>query len=105
MFNVSNNNISLTRGDTVILNLDIQNYELQDSDDVVLTVKKNVNTPTIILQKKLDFENMRFVIKPDDTSKIPYGTYKYDVQITTSEGNVYTIITPHDFILDGEITW
>lgn len=105
MFEIYNNTIKLTRGDSAVIDLTLKGYELQDEDVVVLTIKKDVNTTTSILQKTLDNDLMQFTLSHDDTKNITYGNYVYDVQITTSNGQVYTVITPHTFKLEAEVTF
>ena len=56
MVDVKDNDIRMTRGDTAILNLSIQNadgtpYEITSDDTILLTVKKNTTAKAIIIQK------------------------------------------------------
>ena len=107
MFKISGNTISITRGDTAFFTLNItQNGEPYDySDDTVLfTVKSNVYTSDVLLQKQVQYgENV--VILPSDTNKLNYGEYWYDVQLTTSLGVVDTVITPSRFRVMQEVTF
>lgn len=98
-------NIYITRGDTGVINFDLENYDLGENDSVVLTVKQNVNTDAIIMQKELDHETKQFIIEPDDTKTLRYGVYVYDIQLTTEIGEVHTVIKPHDFTIESEVTW
>ena len=107
MFNVRNNNISLIRGDSCILELAITDqegneYTLEDTDVVVLTVKKSTRADDIVFQKKVTDNKIK--IDPEDTAKLPYGKYVYDVQLTTAAGYVDTIIPPHLFNVMGDAT-
>ena len=100
-------NIELTRGDTAELSLDVKKndgtaYDFS-SDTVVFTVKKSTITSEIIFQKS--FNSGEIKILPEDTAHLNYGTYKYDVQITTPGGDVYTVIEPSDFTLTSEVTF
>lgn len=105
MFSISYDDIYLTRGDTAVINFNLSNYELQDGDTVLLTVKQSVDTADIAFQKVLDKETNQFVIEHNDTKNLPYGKYVYDIQLTTAQGQVYTIIKPHRFKIEGEVTW
>lgn len=105
MFRVSYNNIFITRGDTGVVEFSISGYELKANDTVVLTVKNNINASETLVEKQLDKNTMQFVINPNDTKNLAYGTYTYDVQITTAQGEVYTVIVPHNFEVGGEVTW
>ena len=100
-------NIELTRGDTAELSLDVKKndgtaYDFSN-DTAVLTVKSSTITSEIMFQKT--FSSGEIKINPEDTASMKYGTYKYDVQITTAGGDVYTVIPPSDFIIAQEVTF
>lgn len=102
----SDNNIMLTRGDTAILTLSVKrNGEDYDysSDLVQFTVKRNTVTQDIVIQKT--FSGTSISINPADTKDLFYQDMKYDVQIINSSNEVYTVITPHDFILTEEVNF
>ena len=107
MFKIQNQTIQITRGDTGIFTLGIraggQPYDYSN-DQVLFTVKRNVNTSEIIFQKTVE-HNQTVTILPADTENLPYGTFTYDVQVTTQNGIVNTVITPHPFIVCPEVTW
>jgi hypothetical protein len=89
------------------LNLEITDkdgkpYIAADTDNILFTVKKDVNLSEFIFQKKV--YNNQINIEPQDTKDLPYGKYVYDVQLTTAAGYVDTIITPHAFSVLGEVT-
>lgn len=99
--------IELTRGDTAELSLNVTKtdgtpYDFS-SDTVVFTVKNNTSTSDVVFQKT--FSSGEIKINPGDTATLKYGTYKYDVQITTVGGDVYTVIPPSDFIVAQEVTF
>ncbi len=106
MLQVDDENITLTRGDTAVLELNVTKddgtpYDFSQ-DTVVLTIKTTTNSKDILVQKT--FSDGTIKIEHGDTKELKYGTYKYDVQITTGGGDVYTVITPHDFILAEEVS-
>lgn len=101
------NNIKLTRGDTAPLDLEIEDddgnpYDYSD-DTVVLTIKKNTVTETIVLQKT--FNGGPIKLLPTDTEPLPYAVYRYDVQLTTSDGDNFTVIEPRNFELTEEVNF
>lgn len=106
----SNGIIQLTRGDTAKLSIDITNdvsetdYILQEDDVLRFTVKKSTSTKDISFQKVCQGDNL-IHIEPGDTNELPYGGYVYDVELTRSNGDVYTVIPPTKFILLKEVTW
>lgn len=101
--------IRLTRGDTARLTVDIINdltkesYAMSQKDELTLTVKANVKSNDIIFQKKVIGSNS-FIIDPSDTSSASFGKYKYDVQLNTELGDVYTVIEPSTFEILTEVT-
>lgn len=108
MFLIQNENIKITRGDTGVLALKLCNadgteYVIQDGDKILFTVKNNVYTKDIIMQKQ--FADLQIKINPSDTNDLSYGTYYYDVQLTTNSDDVFTVITPHKFEVMSEVTW
>ena len=104
------NNITMIRGDTVELDIivneidaqgNITEYTPQEGDVLTFTVKKTTKTADVLIQKN----GVHIVILPEDTQNLDYKTYKYDVQLTMADGTVDTIIPPCDFIVEAEVTW
>lgn len=102
--------IKLTRGDTARFSIGILNeisdsaYSISDNDQLTLTVKKKVKDEDVLMQKTITGATL-FHIKPEDTSSLSFGKYVYDVQLTTSDGDVYTIVGPTTFELLAEVTY
>lgn len=108
MLTCINNNISLTRGDSAIFALTVKKadgepYEIGKGDTVIFTVKKSTFDKDIITQKTV--VNGVITINPDDTKSLEYGTYYYDVELTQADGFVSTVISPHKFIVEQEVTY
>ena len=105
----ANNTIQLTRGDTAYLNVTITNetdssvYELQDEDTLTLTVKKSTKDTEFSFQKKVA-GSLTIKIEPNDTKDLAVGKYKYDVQLNTATGDVFTIIAATVFEVLEEVT-
>lgn len=104
-----NGTIRLTRGDTARLTIPITNsasnseYIMQSGDVLFFTVKKSAKDINYLFQKKVIGANL-IHIKPEDTDNLSFGKYKYDVQLTTASGDVYTVIEPSVFEIMEEIT-
>ena len=102
----SENNITLTRGDTAILTLTVKkngsDYDFSD-DLTQFTVKRNTVTSELVFQKT--FTGTSIQIDPSDTKDLYYTDLKYDVQLITPDNEVYTVITPHDFIVAEEVNF
>lgn len=106
MFKINGKTIQITRGDTGIFTLALtsagQPYDYSN-DEVLFTVKRNVNTTEIVFQKTVVYgENV--TIEPQDTASLSYGNYVYDVQVT-SGAVVDTVITPSVFEVLHEVTF
>lgn len=106
----SDGTIQLTRGDTARLSIDINNdtlgakYEIQPEDILFFTVKKRTSDNQCCFQKKVVGSNL-FHILPTDTEELSFGNYVYDVQLTTKDDDVYTVIGPSTFVILKEVTY
>lgn len=103
-----NNKIKLTIGDTAtmlvqIFDLDNKEYEIQEDDEITLTVKKTATSKDIALTKTADKDHY-IIINSSDTSELETGLYVYDVQLKTKEGFTYTIIPTSFFQLTSEVS-
>lgn len=101
--------IRLTRGDTARISVTVYNdynqedYELDPADVLRLTIKKSVRDTTPAVQKMITGSS-QFYLLPTDTQDLSFGKYLYDVELTTSSGDVYTIIEPTTFEILKEVT-
>lgn len=109
MFNIYDNRITLTRGDTAVMGLEVLDtnsdaYEMQPGDVAVFTIKKNTVTKEKMLQKVFNADGL-IKINPEETQDWDYGTYYFDVQLTQADGTVQTIITPTEVYITDETTF
>lgn len=79
----------------------IGEYDLEPGDTLLFTVKKNTKTDDVLIQKS----GKHVSILPEDTEGLSYGKYVYDVQLTYSSGFVDTVILPHEFKINEEVTF
>ena len=108
--------ITLTRGDSLPLQVGIKvNGELytpQEGDVVKFHLKRNAmdskrskyldEKPLIC--KQIPIDTMILEILPNDTKKLEFGEYVYDLEITFGvNGRVYTFINNARFILAPEV--
>lgn len=106
MFQIDDSGIYLTRGDTARLAIKVkyfqgEDYTLQDGDKLVFTVKKELTDTKPIFQ----YEGAMLTIQPEDTKKLEYGAYWFDVQLTRGfDGSIYTVIPPTLFKVMGEVS-
>lgn len=76
-------------------------------DTVRFTVKRQASDTTKVLQKvvtEFDEGVATISLAPADTKNASFGKYVYDVQLTSAEGRVTTIIPPSRFVLEEEVT-
>lgn len=109
MFTISGGNITLTRGDTAYLALDLtvndEPYTYTEGDEIVLSVRKTTrDDDTQYLFQKVVPAGEMFVIEPEDTKPLDYGRYKFDIQLNTVKGEIFTVIGPADFRISEEVT-
>lgn len=104
------NTIHLTRGDTarfsigqIVNTITNTNYTPTAEDTVTMTIKKTVLQADPCVQIIVPGGEVLH-IKPEDTKEMAFGKYVYDVQLTTADGDVYTIIPPTPFELLKEVT-
>lgn len=105
---VDGDSISLTRGDTLILNIQIirdnEVYTPESGDKIRFALSKDTsgkNEPIIL--KNINPSTMRLTINPEDTKDLSYGSYVYDVELTTIDGYVDTFIGPAKFKITEEV--
>jgi hypothetical protein len=109
MLYIDDKTIKLTRGDTARLTVPIVNlanngeYTMESGDILYFTVKKTAKDSDFLFQKSVTGSNS-IHIRPEDTADLSFGKYKYDVQLTTATGDVYTVIEPSTFEVMEEIT-
>lgn len=107
MLYIEGHTIRMTRGDTVYLTVPLTStteaYEMGATDTLTLSVKRSERDTTFLLQK-VSVGSNTFHIEPADTASLAFGVYKYDVQLNTSDGDVYTVIPPSTFELLTEVT-
>ena len=86
-------NISIPRGDYRAIKFKIKNEDDTDIDfdidEIYITFKENHYTKEILFQKKLSTKDIvkeddgyyHFAIKPEDTEKLNYDEYYFDIGI------------------------
>lgn len=96
--------LEFPRGDTKVFKFKLtdknrEELNLTSADKLYMTVKKDVNSNTVIFQKRigngieLKEDGYYYVtIYPDDTSGLSYGQYGYDLEIKTGTGIVKTLV-------------
>ena len=99
---VNTKEIYTIKGDTANFKMSIAPYELKTGDKLIFTVKKRYGAP-VVITKEADADG-QFHIAHEDYDNVAPGYYLYDIQLTTAEGEVYTVVGPANITIDIEIT-
>lgn len=109
MFYVNGTDIKITRGDNAQLAVDLKNadgseYTMQTGDTLYLTVNIGARQGDPLIQITADMQGIfRFI--PETTKQLQFGKYLYDIQLTTANKEIYTVIPVSKFEILEEITW
>ena len=103
MFYVNGTNIKLTRGDSATLSVALDGYTMQDGDALTLSCKVDPSKTEYLFQLTAD-STQTFAFEPETTAGLDFGAYRYDIQLTTSGGEIYTVIPVSSFTVMEEVT-
>ena len=114
MFKVDKTRISLIRGDSLILNIEIKvgdyDYDIQNTDIIMFVLRDGelfkdktdyvVKKPVIV--KMIPNDKLILQLDPEDTAQLSFGRYVYDIKLITEEDEVDTFISDtFDILPDG----
>lgn len=106
MYSVNGNNIYLTRGDYLCIELDLSRsgnaYVPQSGDSIRFAVKRTIKDRVPIFTKDIPIDTLRLELDPSDTKLMNFGTYKYDMEFRDGEGRVDTFLLGN-FIITEEV--
>lgn len=108
MFKIKNNKISMTRGDTLKCKISVtgpdgQEYIPEEGDKILFAVKKDSSEKDCLFTVDVPYDTCILHIRPEHTKDLDFGTYKYDMSITLSNGDVHTFIEVTDLTITEEI--
>lgn len=105
MYTINDNNIELTRGDTLIVQVHIKDqdddYIPANGDIVRFALKHNtmdnkreryLDKEPLIL-KTIPNDTLLLRIDPEDTKDLSFGRYVYEIELTKANGIVDTFIS------------
>lgn len=99
MHTIKGNDITLTRGDTLYIKVNIfrngEPYIPQEGEIIRFAMKRSYKDPdeNVIILKIIPNDTMVLKIEPNDTKQLPFGkTYVYDIELTDTNGDVDTFI-------------
>lgn len=115
----SNNRITLVRGDSFAMPIALTvtfppgtektQIILQPGDRVIHTIKETAYHSEIIIQHIYTAEDctkdgyIPIELVPEETSELPFGTYRYDLELIFAN-NMTTTFAIGDFVISEEIT-
>lgn len=105
MFKIEEQTIYLTKGDSAYIRVKVEpdSYIAHEGDTITLSVKKKITDSGYAFQKVVAAGEVIHII-PEDTKNLDCGKYIYDVQLSTSYGDVFTIVEPSSFYIREEVT-
>lgn len=97
MLKVSRNKITLTRGDTAYLQLLLTDengnaYTPVEGDKIYFRLKKSALLGLLLLEKEVYTDTMTLELKPEDTARLDFGNYRYEIELVTEAGEHFTVI-------------
>ena len=93
------NKITIVKGDTAIITLSLDDYNLSLGDQVKFTVKKSANAKEPVITKVVtEFVEGKAIIEllEEDTT-INAGDYLYEIEVRLANGTVDTVIQATKF--------
>ena len=107
-YNISGTTITLTRGDTLSALISITDsegnpYTPMEGDRIRFAMKSKITDENPILNIDIPIDTMELIIQPEDTKRLNFGSYVYDIQLTKANGVIDTFITKSVFKLTEEV--
>lgn len=108
MVKVKGTTISIVRGDTAnikvtILDKDGNLFTPGENDTVRFAVKRSYYQTEPDILKTIPNETLMLELDSTDTKELAFGLYKYDIELTTEDGEVDTFIAMADFRILEEV--
>lgn len=114
MYSINGTTISLTRGDTLLVQVEMTRdgtpYTPVEGDSVRFALKSGLNSTgkdmkesTPLILKDIPIGTMILELEPEDTKSLSFGDYVYDIEITFANGKVDTFIANSKFKLTPEV--
>lgn len=106
---INGTTISLTRGDTLRVVIDIYNpdgttYEPIPGDEIRFALKKAYKDAEPLIYKDISTSDLELTIEPEDTKSLKMPSdYVYDIQLTHANGDIDTFIANAKFHITEEV--
>lgn len=99
MLTVEGNTIKITKGDTLMLRIDVQRdgepYEPQEGDRIRFALKSKYTDPDCLILTEIPTDTMVLSIDAETmkTLAVTRTGYVYDIQLTDADGIVSTVVS------------
>lgn len=112
MLRIEGTTITLTRGDSARIQLTLNKryadgtteaYTPEEGDTIRFAMKKEFSDELAPILIDIPTSTLLLHIRPANTKNLPYGEYKYDVELTTANGDKDTFIEKATIILTEEV--
>lgn len=108
MIKIEDNEITMTRGDTLETTVEIftkqgEPYIPSSLDRIRFALKKRYKDVEPLIVKEVPYDTMLLHLDPEDTKPLAFGDYVYDLELTTSDGFVDTFIDKKLFKITEEV--
>lgn len=108
MVKITGTTITMTRGDTLKVDIGITDsegntYTPQSGDTIRFAMKKSFSDSSALLEKTIPTDTLLLTLDSDDTKPFAFGTYVYDIELTYASGDVDTFIPKGTIKLSEEV--
>lgn len=107
MYNIEGTKITMVRGDTFVASISLNRkgepYIPTENDTIRFAAKKNIGDVEPAIYKEVPIDTMELKLTPADTSRLPFGTYLYDLEIEFEDGGVDTFVHEGQLIILSEV--
>lgn len=108
MLEIQGNNIHLTRGDTMFIQVVLKTesgaeYVPTENDKIYFRVKRNASAKEILIEKEIPYDTMILQLDESDTKDFKFGSYYYEVEVVTPEDYHFTAIADAEFEITMEL--
>lgn len=103
MVKIQGTTITMTRGDTLIVNVEIDNYTPQADDVIRFACARSYVSSEVAIRKTIPNDTLTLRLDPADTKDLAYGDYVYDIELTYADGRVDTFIAGATLRLTEEV--
>lgn len=88
--------ITLTRGDSLLKKITIykngEEYTPTEGEVIKFNMKRSISDEFCAVNKIIPNDTLILELKPEDTKKLKFGKYIFEVELTDKDGRVYTFL-------------